>query len=124
MPLFKMEAVKMDIDKLLTREQKEEIVLAQLREAGVRHEISLRYDRRYSWDWEVSGRGRRKTKVVFSVPLMSARFGFAITECAKAVREMYYGRTNAVAVRPKLSAPAIHLPGNVVMMRGNTEEVH
>lgn len=88
----------LNLDRLLTREQKQGIVKERLQREGVRGPFRLRYDCRFGWDFEVK-KGTWPT-VIFSVPIMSPRLGEAIRECVRAIEDMRSG-TQATMVRFK-----------------------
>ena len=84
----------MDLDKLLTTEQKEAIILYQLGIDTTRDDVQLRYNSRYSWDFCV----RRKVgpgneiKVTFSVFLTDPRFKLVLKEVHRAIHEVRQGQ--------------------------------
>ena len=84
----------MDLDKLLTKEQKEAIILHQLGMDTTRDDVQLRYNSQYSWDFCV----RRKMgpgneiKVTFSVFLTDPRFKLVLKEVHRAIHEVRQGQ--------------------------------
>ena len=77
----------MNIEKLLTRDQKEGIIRHMIREVDHRLVFTLRYNRRFGWDFEVRRHGLRPI-VTFSVGITDERLGFVAQECARAIREI------------------------------------
>lgn len=100
----------MDLDSLLSREQKESILGQRLRAYGLMDGYSIRYDRRYSWDFEARRVGNH-TVVTFSVSLNDHRFPHAVIEMARAVWSLK--TSNASAVRKSVSG-SIMLPERTV----------
>ena len=84
----------MDLQKLLTTKQKEDIVLAQLGIDTTRDDVVFKYDARYAWDFCV----RRKMgtgseiKVTFSVFITEPRFKAAVKELHRAIHEVRMGQ--------------------------------
>ena len=88
----------MNLDQLLTREQKQVFVQKCLRKL-TRCEFYLRYDGTFERDWKVSGSGEwGKPSVVFSAKLGSKRFQETVERCARAINELYVGSTSASAL--------------------------
>lgn len=87
----------MDLEKLLTRVQKEEVIRHLIRENEPKAQhFSLKYDRRFGWDFEVRRHGLRPI-VTFSVSVTDERLGFVAQECARAIREIQES-THAIAI--------------------------
>ena len=86
----------MDLQKLLTTKQKEEIILAQLGMDTTRDDMTLKYDARYGWDFCV----RRivvdghlfMIKVTFSVFITDKRFKAVVKEVHRAIHEVRQGQ--------------------------------
>ncbi len=83
----------MDVESLLTRTHKEEIVKARLNKPLT----IVTYDRRYAWDFHVRKSSIKEGSesfihVTFSVPISSKRFTRAIEETKKAVEEIRTGK--------------------------------
>ena len=88
----------MDIEKLLSREQKEEIIRSLIRQYDVRlQHFTLTYDRRFGWDFEVKRHGLRPI-VTFSTSVTDPRFGMVAQECARAIKDIQ-GSTHAIAIK-------------------------
>jgi hypothetical protein len=107
----------MDLDKMLSREQKEMVILTRLTTLGVKRQLNLKYDRRYGWDFEVRSTALIP-RVTFSVPLTSDRFGFAVTELARALMDV--GTHGSVGIKWKVCVNATRIPG-ALWMKGATE---
>lgn len=87
----------MNLEKLLTREQKEDIIRANV--TGLYDgPFTLRYDRRFGWDFEVRAHGQ-KPIAIFSVSITNPRFAAAVHELARALNDVSKGLTDATRVR-------------------------
>lgn len=89
----------LDYDKLLSPENKRQVVEARLWEEGapLDSRVQVVYDRRYAWDFAVV----RDTEtgyvtVTFSMNISGRRFHSAIRQCAQAVEEVVRGKRSEV----------------------------
>lgn len=87
----------------LPREQKEEVI--QQRLVAVRPDVdgeiaSVRFDRRFSFAFEVVRGPAGKARITFSVPLSSGEhFERMIRDCAQAVWDIRFTSTTVQAIR-------------------------
>ena len=80
----------LNLDKLLTQEQKTDVLTARLKALDVDVEgLTLRYDQKYSWDFSVS-RGS-PIRVVASVSVGSRRWMAVTEELARAIKDVRGG---------------------------------
>ena len=83
----------MDVEKLLTKQQKENIILAQLGMDTTRDDVELKYDARYGWDFCVSRTtSDRRIRAVFSVCVTDPRFKAVLKEIHRAIHEVRAGQ--------------------------------
>ena len=83
---------RMDLDKLLTTEQKEAIILCQLGIDTTRDDVFLIYNARYSWDFCVKRIHPSLMKVTVSVFLTDKRFKSVLRGVHKAIHEVRQGQ--------------------------------
>ena len=102
------------LDELLTNKQKAEIVKASLVGKGILSTASVTFDRRFGWDFKVHG-SKESPSIIFSVPLTSKRFSFALSELQRAVYEFKYSSKSCVAVENVNVAVKVWLPGAVIL---------
>lgn len=88
---FQDASMQVDLEVLLSRADKEEIVKAlfikQYPETLVGRKVHVIYDRRFGWDFEASKRGQSITLTV-SVNIMDPRLEFVIEEAVRAVVDL------------------------------------
>jgi hypothetical protein len=92
----------MNLDKLLTREQKESAIKTALTVINPRlvGEIAaVSYDRRLAFDFEVSRGPAGKARVLFALSIGDERFNQVIADCAEACETIRYDSVSAVALR-------------------------
>ena len=85
----------MDLQKLLTRKQKEEVILSQLGMDTTRDDMTLKYDARYGWDFcvrRVMSGESAQIKVTFSVFITDKRFKAVVKEVHRAIHEVRQGQ--------------------------------
>ncbi len=84
----------MDLQKLLTTKQKEDIILAQLGMDTTRDDVVFKYDARYAWDFCVRRQASLKPMihVTFSVFVTEKRFKDAVKEVHRAIHEVRQGQ--------------------------------
>lgn len=108
----------MNVEDLLSRSQKEDVVRSMLNRMGTGGEYTLTFDRRFGFDFEVRANGCRPA-VTFSVGISDSRFGFALAECARALRDIR--RSHAVAIMHDVClSQAIRIPKKGYWLRGST----
>ena len=82
----------MDIESLLTKEQKEGIILTQLGMDTTRDDVGLRYDARYGWDFCVARYKKSQIRVTFSVCVTDMRFKAVLEQVHRAIHEVRQGQ--------------------------------
>lgn len=87
----------------LPREQKEEVILQRM--IAVRPDVdgeiaSVRFDRRFSFAFEVVRGPAGKARVTFSVPISAGElFERMVADCAQAVWDIRFTKTTVHAIR-------------------------
>jgi hypothetical protein len=111
-----------DLDSLLTRSQKENVLRTSLQKLGTGGDFTLTFDRRFNYDFEVRQNGATPS-VTFSVSLNNERYGFAVRECARALRDIR--RSHAVAVVLDVAfCSMMRMPAKVVWIRDTLPAPH
>lgn len=95
----------MNLETLLTREQKESILLARVADLrpGLEREVcTVRYDRRFAFDFEVVRGPAGKARVTFSTAIGAEKFGLVIERLAQAIFDIRYTSTPATSIRGRV----------------------
>ena len=102
------------LDELLSAKQKAEIVKTTLVGKGVVSNVTVTFDRRFAWDFKVTG-PKNHPSIIFSVPLSSHRFSFAMSELQRALYEFRQSSKDCVAIENVNVAVKVWLPGAVIL---------